>query len=387
MNIKHLLLISLFSFTSLFATNGSNLIGLGSKARGMGGIGIGYSHGAESGLSNGALITSVDKTEISIGATLFMPDVTFDNGMGGGSYKSKADMNIIPEISLATRVNEHFYFGIGMWGTAGMGVDYRSHTDNFAMVTNLQLMQFGVPLAYKQDMFSLSITPVIQYGSLDINYETPAGNVGSGVSQDLALGYNIGAAIHYDDFTFGLMYKSQIDMEYTSQLSKAMGGFGVIYTNDTLSTPAEIGLGISYKYDKNIFAFDYKQLRFADAKGYKDFLWENQNVFAFGYMFDAEDYALRLGYNYAKSPIKDRGLAYSLENTLNLLGFPAIVESHITVGATYHFSPIVSLDGAYVHALETKQSADVYNPDGATTRKIEAKHSQSSFSVQLNYLF
>lgn len=385
MYIIQFLLLSLLFSINLFATNGSNLIGLGSKARGMGGVSIGHSHGAESGLSNGALITSVDKTEISIGATLFMPKVSFDNGMGSGSYKSKADMNIIPEISLATRVNDNFYFGIGMWGTGGMGVDYRAHADNFAMVTNLQLMQFGVPLAYKQDMFSLSITPIIQYGSLDINYETPA-NVGSGVSQDLALGYNIGAAFDYANFTFGAMYKSKIDMEYTSQLSKAMGGFGSTYANDTLSTPAEIGFGISYKYDESIFAFDYKQLRYADAKGYKDFLWNNQNVFALGYMFDVEDYALRLGYNYAKSPIKDKGLANTLENTLNLLGFPAIVESHITMGGTYRFTPVVSLDGAFVYALEAKQNAVVYNPDN-TTRNIEVKHSQSSFSIQLNYIF
>lgn len=63
------------SATSAFATNGDHLIGMGTKARGMGGIGIGMSHGAESALSNPAMITSVKGTEVSFGGTVFMPDV------------------------------------------------------------------------------------------------------------------------------------------------------------------------------------------------------------------------------------------------------------------------------------------------------------------------
>ena len=35
--------------TSAFATNGDNLMGLGAKARGMGGVGIATAFGAESG--------------------------------------------------------------------------------------------------------------------------------------------------------------------------------------------------------------------------------------------------------------------------------------------------------------------------------------------------
>jgi len=53
--------------TSVFATNGSALIGMGAKARGMAGLGIGMSHGAESALVNPALITSVKGTEVSFG--------------------------------------------------------------------------------------------------------------------------------------------------------------------------------------------------------------------------------------------------------------------------------------------------------------------------------
>ena len=74
--IRNGIVLSLLTSTLLHATNGDNLIAVGTKARGMGGTGIAVSHGAESSLSNPAMITSVEGTEISFGGTLFMPDIS-----------------------------------------------------------------------------------------------------------------------------------------------------------------------------------------------------------------------------------------------------------------------------------------------------------------------
>lgn len=82
----------------VFATNGDVLIGLGAKARGMGGVSIAKSHGAESALLNPAMIAAVKGTEISFGSTFFMPDVSYNGGTG---YQgSDADINVIPEVSV-----------------------------------------------------------------------------------------------------------------------------------------------------------------------------------------------------------------------------------------------------------------------------------------------
>ena len=91
--------VLVLSATSAFATNGSNLIATGVKARGMGGTSIGVSHGAESDLLNAALITSVEDTEISFGGTIFMPKVSNTNDYTGAnteSADSAADINVIP---------------------------------------------------------------------------------------------------------------------------------------------------------------------------------------------------------------------------------------------------------------------------------------------------
>ena len=373
--------------TSAFATNGSTLMGLGAKSRAMGGTAIGVAHGAENGLANGALITSVENTEISFGGTIFMPDVTFDNGTGAGAKTSDADMNVIPEVSIATKVTDNFYFGIGMWGTAGMGVDYRDEAANFKMVTNLQLMQFGVPLAYTIADFSLAITPVLQYGALDINYDAGAGSTGSGVAQDLAFGFNLGAAYEISGVTIGAIYKSQIDMNYDEQLSAAMAGFGVTYANEELSTPAEIGIGASYSMDEHTIAIDYKQIKWEDAEGYKDFAWEDQDVILIGYEYATDGWEARVGYNYASSPITDQGVPGTLLNTFNLLGFPAIVESHVTVGGSYYLNKQTTVDLALAYAPEVTETFTVSNNPNPGTRNIETTHSQTSVTFGLNYTF
>lgn len=380
--------------TAAFATNGDHLIGVGAKSRGMGGIGIGMSHGAESALSNPANITAVKGTEISFGGTVFMPDV--QTNMGAGFSKSDADLSVIPEVAVASKVSDNFWIGVGMFGVAGMGTDYRSATgmqSNMNMVTNLQLMQFAVPMAYKAEGFSIGIAPVLQYGSLDINYDTNGSNPSKtqGVAQDFGFGYNIGLSYETEGLTIGASYKSAIEMEYKGQISKAMQQFGqVSYTNDKLEQPAEMGIGASYAVDGHTFAVDYKRIKWSDAKGYEDFKWEDQNVYMLGYQYTQDNWALRAGYNYAKSPIREQSPAgagdiNSLRNVFNLLGFPAIVERHYTVGGSYGFSKAVALDLAYVYAPEVENNY-AYNLGGGAS-KIITKHSQDSVTAQVTFKF
>jgi long-chain fatty acid transport protein len=360
--------LSLLLSTALFATNGDHLIGIGAKSLGMGGVGIAISHGAESALANPALITGTHNKEVSFGGTVFMPDVE-TNG-----EQSSADLSVIPAISIAVKENDNFYWGMGMWGTAGMGVDYRGTGTNSDMVTNLQLMQFGLPLAYSINGWSIGITPILQYGSLDMSY---TGSSTKGVAQDLVFAYDVGAAYKVSDVTVGLIYKSPIKMHYSGQISVAAGDFGLgaLGFTDDLEQPAEMGAGIAYEMGKSVIAFDYKRINWESAAGYKDFGWDDQNVYAIGYQHSQKNWAIRAGYNYAKSPIVAN--AQSMVNMLNLLAFPATVESHYTIGGSYGFTKQASVDLAYVYAPEATDTLDV-----TTT-----KHSQQALSVQLTYNF
>ena len=406
-----LVTLSLIAATTLHATNGDNLIGIGAKSRGMGGTGIAVSHGAESALANPALITSVEGTEISFGGTLFAPTITTTlNGAPGapvppqGAYESDADLNMIPEVSIATKIDDNWYIGIGMWGTAGMGVDYskakfapltQGQFGNFNMVTNLQLLQFGVPIAYKTGGFSVAVTPVLQYGNLDINYRMPTedgaiANVGTGLAQDFGFGFNAGATYDFSQdgvkgLTIGVNYKSSIEMNYDGQLSTATAPFRLsLPAGDTLEQPEEYGVGFAYEMGEHTFAFDYKKINWSSAKGYGDFGWEDSDVYAFGYQYAEDNWAVRLGYNHASSAVVE-GRDTRL-NFFNLMGFPATAEDHYTVGGSYEVSKSFSVDLAYVYeptSTKTFSTAGL----GLPFNTLTTDHKENSLSFQLNYKF
>ena len=415
------IVLSLLTSTLLQATNGDTLIAVGAKARGMGGTGIAISHGAESTLVNPALITSIENSEISFGGTVFMPDISASMGQAP-LYDSDADINVIPAVSIANRINENWFIGIGMWGTAGMGVDYRNaHTDqrdsgNMHMVTNLQLMQFGIPIAYRNSGFSVAVTPLLQYGALDMNYNDFMGNsVGAGISQDLTFGYSVGATYDFADIgaeglTLGAVYKSKIKMDYSDQLSvatKPFVDFGIFpgVMGNILEQPAEIGVGIAYVMGGHSFAFDYRKVQWSDAKGYMDFGWEDQDVYAVGYQYAQDNWALRLGYNHASHPITEAPSGPQVIapgdyaqaggnalNLMNLLGFPATAEDHYTLGGTYAINDTVALDLAYVYAPKTTTTMNtIVGVDPATgsmfTGPSTVEHTESSFTFQLTYKF
>jgi long-chain fatty acid transport protein len=171
--------------------------------------------------------------------------------------------------------------------------------------------------------------------------------------------------------------------------------------SDKLSSPAEMGIGASYSTKGHTIAFDYKQIKWSDASGYKDFGWDDQDVYAVGYEYTTQKWALRLGYNYASNPIGDAGAvtmqqggrnmsmyAGNALNMFNLLGFPATVESHYAIGGTYAFTKTTSLDIAYTYAPETETTLRTM-PDMVHGADVETtvKHSQQALSLQLNYLF
>jgi long-chain fatty acid transport protein len=378
-------LISAVTSCALYATNGDTLIGVGAKTRAMGGAGIAFSHGAESTLVNPALITQVKQTEISFGGTIFMPTIKtqIDPNSAGQKIKSDAKLSIIPEVAIVSQIKPNIYVGVGMYGTAGMGVDFRGNSALFDMETTLQLMQFAVPVAYRFNGFSIGISPILQYGSLDINYKMGTNTIGYGQKQDFGYGFSIGATYDFKNgFMVGAVYKSKIKMKYPKVLTTAATPF-IAGITDTLEQPAEIGIGISYTYNNHSIALDYKKIKWSSAKGYKDFGWKDQNVFAVGYQYKQDNWALRVGYNRGSNPIKTG--ANPAIDMFNLLGFPATAKNHFTLGGSYEFSKNFSTDLTVVYSPKAKTSSNLGGMMGMT--RVYNEHSELGITVQFNYKF
>jgi long-chain fatty acid transport protein len=399
-----------FGTTAVYATNGVNLIGTSAKSRSMGGVGIGMPYGADNGLSNPALISSVEATQVSFGGTLFMPNVKTTGLNGLTETSSEADQFIVPEVGFAMKATDNFYWGVGMWGVSGLGVDYRNDesTDGTAqMVTNYQTLQLVIPLTYKTGGLSLSVAPVLNYGALDTNWNF-GGQVGAGVSQDLSWGANLGIAYQTGGLTLGGIYKSEIKMDYTGQPAldpDVVGGFppagfDVQVEEGRMDVPAEYGVGASYVIGgKHTIAADVKTIRYGDTTGWKEFGWKNQNVLALGYQFDAGKWALRAGYNYGKAPVENLtqtippaapgDFGNTSRNFFNGVAFPATVEQHLTIGGSYNFTKQMALDLAFTYAPEIESEFDVSNFAGLVpgADKVTTKHSQTALSAGLTFSF
>jgi long-chain fatty acid transport protein len=301
---------------------------------------------------------------------------------------------------LVSRINPNLTFGIGMYGTSGMGVDYSGYPATGATrglvkaKSTLQIMRIVPTIAYNSDNYGIGFSPIIQYGALDVNYDgTGVGGVkfGSGMSSDLGYGFTLGG--FYDitkQFTLGAAYTSAIDMKYKGQLNTTDGaasGFGVSGISDNLEQPAEIKVGAAYTMGNIMLTGDLKQIRWSEAKGYKDFNWQDQNVIALGLKYTQPGYWLGVGFNKADNPIKSmdgatqRGASI---NNFNNVFFPATTESHFSFGGGYNLTKAVSLDGAVVYAPEVTTTLSTAGIGGNTNT---TSHSQIGYTVSARYKF
>jgi long-chain fatty acid transport protein len=399
-----------------FATNGDNLIGVSPASRGMGGIGVGMPVGpTDTIFRNPAWMSYYKGFNLSFGGILFMPEVKARTNVTPvgpaptpASATSESKMFVVPEVGIVNQINDKLTFGVGAFGVSGMGVDYRNKDPRLAnMHTNLQFMRIIPALAYKvNDAISVSGAIHLAYGSLDMgaNLCTPppgmvCWNAGGGQSQTYGVGAQLGVAYNMGDFVYaGLTYQSPVNMTYKRVFDTNNDN---IFEDLKLTQPQELAFGVGVKPMDNLkVGMDIRWINWKNAKGYKEFQWEDQWVIALGGEFKpTQKLALRAGYNYGKSPIrggaKNPGNANNIPNFaksfsdfeiawFNLIGFPAITEHHITLGLGYEFTKNFSIDLAYKHAFNKKVSA---TDSAGMGMYVEAENAQNAISVGLNWKF
>ena len=98
------------------------------------------------------------------------------------------------------------------------------------------------------------------------------------------------------------MYEQYIlQGSHAFQLTTAVAPFtmgmplSLLPDGDTLEQPEEYGVGIAYEMGQHTFAFDYKKIKWSNAKGYEAFGWDDSDVYAFGYAYSDNEGTVRLG--------------------------------------------------------------------------------------------
>lgn len=411
---------ALLTSTAL-ATNGDNMMAIGPNARAMGGVGVAAPQDAISAVfANPAAMCFTPGcaySEVNFAGTLFMPHVKAEvdlQGMGDIKADSKQNVYAIPAIGLSLPIDpdtRRWRFGLAAYGATGLGVDYRGTSldqqintgfpppNNQAPLiqgafTSLQIMKFAPSLSYQiSPDFSVGAALHIDYATLDLrNGSSPAYGVGG----------QLGAIYRpTKELSLGVTYITPQSTDFQNVVATPAGPHDL-----ELESPHQVAVGVSYTFfdQRLLVEADGKYLNWQGATGYKDFGWVDQWVAGIGFQFAAVPKKLffRLGYNYGTNPVKTHdgwgatpGSGHDVQGmqfpdyyyeTFRMIGFPAIVEHHVTAGIGYAFSEKFELNMGYTHAFENT-IAETGQMLGGPTASIKSSLSEDSVDFGITWRF
>ncbi len=407
--MKKFLTTAIFFCTTMFlplfvhATNGDNLIGVGPISRAMGGVGIAAPQDAISATFSNPAAMNVGpycpKSQFDFSATLFAPRIDAKVTIGDGTpLSANADKKVymVPAFGISTPINNKMRIGLAAYGVTGLGVDYRDTeiADTGAVnSTQLMILKFAPTFAYQiNDKLSVGFAVHIVNSSLDLD---------NGTSSNYGFGGQIGAIYELNSsFSIGATYQSPVNSDHQNVLDMDNDG---TMDDFAFEAPQNFGLGIAYTpSDRLLVEINVKWLNWSDAEGYDDLDWDDQYVLALGGQYKpTSKLTLRVGYNYAKNQINEhnnfdgsttvkiQGKAvntYGYE-TLRIIGFPAIVEHHVTMGLGYEITPNLNVNFGYMHAFETCVKSSGTMPDGTTPVQLESNLSENAVDFSVAWRF
>ena len=342
--------------TPAHATNGMRMIGFGPVQNSMGGVGVGATLDAASVLSNPAGMSELGG-RVDFGATYFMPTVKYSaTGIAPGivandgvTIESDRGASPIPAFGLVIPIDSQWSFGIGAYGVAGMGVDYAQNLYSSTTFTGYQQMRFTPGVSYKlNDMFSFGLTLNGMWATTEWNVASAFGQQPHMAGSAFGIGATLGAKITpMKILTIGLAYETKSffqDFAYNTPAGVDKLAFNQpgVLTGGVAVRPIEMLLIAA-----DVAWIDWPSTNGANLPAYSqnssgaipwNMNWSSQVVFKIGVEVTPIDWlALRAGFNHGKNPL-DASRAF--EN----ICFPAIAESHVTLGAGFNLGKHVAIN-------------------------------------------
>jgi long-chain fatty acid transport protein len=391
MNLIKIICLGVFFCASAgFAANGVNLIGVSPASIALGGTGVAnFTNGTDALYKNPSLLidTKGGPGHVTVEAFGSFYRENYSAMLNTSGQTSNNSGRVIPDVSATYIPCEHLAVGLGLISYAGGGTDYSTVDAFYDLQSNFMSIRVLPSVALEvAPWFSLGASFIVGYSQLAIN-EGLSSLLTTGTSYvstrnphgDIALGYQIGGRFKVlDNLRFGATYISRTSFQYADLIP--LDSFGPAAINGTITRsnpptlsrvqiqqPEEVAVGGSYDPIPEVtVTFDWRNIRWGYADGYREFGWQAQNVFAMGAEYRWNDWAFRLGGQLAGSPIPD----VSGENgaqQVNLQGhlifaqsvsffdmyaFPAITRNHITVGSGYKISENVHIDTSFLYAFQ-----------------------------------
>ncbi|MEK6697773.1 MAG: outer membrane protein transport protein [Nitrospirota bacterium] len=403
----------LLTSTTTYATNGHQLSAVGAYQQGMGGATTAAPYDASTSITNPAGMAMIgNRTDFSF--QMFFPhrELSF---AGGGETSGGSNYYLVPAVGWTSPMDDRndWFFGGGMYGVSGMGVDYDTVTTQFPaansqahIYSQYQFWKMAPTVAYKSGGFAIGVALNLDYQALGFEQYFTNGGVklfGFDLSEmQGAVGYGASIGFIYQpvpEFTVGAAYISKQNfgkfkwrlsagdvVTQTGQISQ-----DGIYTMD-LDFPQQAAIGIAVKPFRIVtWTADVKWIHYSDTydvvqlKGIfggiggtetdLTFGWDDVWVYATGLQIDfTPNFAVRAGYNYSTSPI-DQADPNEVEYNL---AFPAIVKQRVAGGFTYRLGRHWELTMAYMKAFKEEMT-------GISGTKISLEEQAVDFEVSYRF--
>jgi long-chain fatty acid transport protein len=420
--------------SSAWATNGMILEGYGPIALAMGGAATAIENGSAAMMNNPATLQmGADGTRLDLAVGVLGPKVS-TTVPGFPTAQSSGTSYVMPAFGWIRKAGDLTY-GVGMFGQGGMGTEYAANTavamgSGSDVRSELSVGRVLFPVAMKiNDKLNVGATLDFAWSNLDMKMAAtgaqlggmvngmPSGNLGMALPQlaqapwariDFSNSNDFSGAAKSTGWTgkFGLTYQatpdltvgasyhlktSQGDMKTSAKGASmsAPGGFtdaGQLTVLD-FQMPATLAIGMAFKSSPSLtFVADVKRVEWskvmkqfsmsytsAGMGGSVSFAmpqnWADQTVISVGAAYRINDVlTLRGGLNMASNPIPKE-----MTNPL----FPAIVEDHLTLGASFQLSKQWQLDAAMSHASKVT----------VTTQSASISHSQNNWQLLASYRY
>jgi long-chain fatty acid transport protein len=363
------------------ATLGYFSHGYGLKAEGMGGVAIALPQDAMSGITNPANLGFVGN-RLDLQLEWFRPvrnaEVTGTNAFTGNWDANGRKDFLIPGAAFNRMIRPDLAVGLLVYGNGGMNTTFNSNPFGLIGGSNpggVDYMQLFIAptVAWKpndRNAIGLSINLAYhQFGAQGLEAfgafgfsSDPANLTNRGRDHSTGLGFRIGWTGKVSDrVTLGAMYQPKTNMG-------KLGAYSGLFRNGgDLDIPATYGVGIAIKATPKLtIAGDVQQIDYAKvasigtpsaclfaftcqlgAANGPGFGWNNMTAYKIGASYEySRALTLRAGFATGKQPIP------SNETLLNII-FPAVVQNHITLGATWT-TGTMEVTAGYMHAFRKK---------------------------------
>jgi len=394
------------------ATNGYFAHGYGMKSKGMAGAGAAYAQDAMAAATNPAGVALVND-RIDFGVDYFMPDRTATFGGVANDGNETAGF-LIPEFGYTSKIDDKNSWGIVVYGNGGMNTDYKTgiYSSNPAGLndktpTSMNLSQLFIAPTYARKLdekHSIGVSLNLVYQTFEakglsnfIGLKTDpstgkAGLTGQGVDSSTGFGLKFGWTGQLtDDFTMAFAYQTETQMSKFSKYDELFANGG------EFNIPSNYTLGFAFKATPKMnVVFDVQQINYSDIAAIANknnsgsggklgtangpgFGWDDMTVLKLGMDYKvSDDLVLRAGYSKGDQPIP------ATETAFNVIA-PAVIEEHLTLGATWTMADKAELTVSYMHAFENEVKGSSTTQGNAGFGDI--KMSQNSLGVAYGWKF